>query len=33
MATSQPLVFRWGVVATGGISTKVVTDLLVDPKT
>jgi hypothetical protein len=33
MASSQPLVFKWGVIATGDISTKVITDMLVDPKT
>ncbi|KAF8661381.1 hypothetical protein AX16_001474 [Volvariella volvacea WC 439] len=30
---AEPLVFRWGIVSTGGIATKFVKDLLVDPKT
>jgi hypothetical protein len=33
MASAKPLEFRWGVIATGAIATKVVEDLLVDPKT
>jgi hypothetical protein len=33
MATEQPHTFRWGVIATGDIARKVITDFLVDPKT
>jgi hypothetical protein len=33
MASEQPLTFRWGVIATGDIARKVITDFLVDPKT
>ncbi|EIN06157.1 NAD(P)-binding protein [Punctularia strigosozonata HHB-11173 SS5] len=33
MASTQPLVFRWGIIATGRISGDFVKDLLVDPTT
>ncbi|TFK74945.1 NAD(P)-binding protein [Pluteus cervinus] len=32
MAATSPFVLRWGIISTGGIATKFVTDLLVDPK-
>ncbi|TRM65274.1 NAD(P)-binding protein [Schizophyllum amplum] len=33
MSSPTPFVFKWGIVSTGGIATKYVSDLLVDPKT
>lgn len=33
MAAEQPLVFRWGIIATGRISGDFVRDILLDPKT
>jgi len=33
MTTQQPLVFRWGIISTGMISTAFVKDILLDPKT
>lgn len=33
MTSIEPLVFRWGIISTGVIANKFVTDLLVDPKT
>ncbi|KAF7977097.1 hypothetical protein HWV62_4685 [Athelia sp. TMB] len=33
MATTEPLVFRWGIISTGFIATSFVTDILLDPKT
>ncbi|KAI9440550.1 hypothetical protein H4582DRAFT_1474515 [Lactarius indigo] len=33
MTTQQPLVFRWGIISTGKISTAFVKDILLDPKT
>jgi len=31
--TQQPVVFRWGIISTGKISTAFVKDILLDPKT
>ncbi|EGN95357.1 hypothetical protein SERLA73DRAFT_60243 [Serpula lacrymans var. lacrymans S7.3] len=33
MAPSSPFVLRWGIISTGWIAERVVSDLLVDPKT
>ena len=32
MAASQPFVLRWGIIATGWISSVFAKDLLADPK-